>query len=231
MFGKAFVTLALAAVALAQELRVNSPASLIQCQPALLTWTGGQSPYFVAAIPGGQPSAAALKDFGQQTGTQLTWNVDLPAGTSVTIKITDASGAVNYNSAVTIQEGSSSSCLNGGGASGSASAAATSAASAASAASSGVASASMAASSAAASVASSAGGAVSSASRAVASGASSAAGAASSAASAARSGGASAASAAASAATSSGAASPFAVADVKTGAFAILLGAAGLTLF
>lgn len=61
-------------------------------------------PYFLAAIPGGQPTAAALKDFGQQTGNQLTWNVDLPAGTSVTIRITDSTGGTNYNSAVTIRE-------------------------------------------------------------------------------------------------------------------------------
>jgi len=42
MFGKAIIAAAFAVVALAQELKVNSPASLIQCQPALLTWTGGQ---------------------------------------------------------------------------------------------------------------------------------------------------------------------------------------------
>ncbi|KAK1924167.1 hypothetical protein DB88DRAFT_489318 [Papiliotrema laurentii] len=218
MFGKAIIAVALSAVALAQELKVNSPASLIQCQPALLSWEGGSAPYYLAAIPGGQPSAAALKDFGTLNNNSLTWTVDVPAGTSVTIKVTDSTGAVNYNSAVTIQAGSDS-CLNGASASSGASSASGSATSAA-------------ASSAAASSAARSGSAsASSASRAATSATSAAAGSASSAASAARSGAASASSGAAAAASSTGAASPFAVADIKTGAFAVLLGAAGLTFF
>lgn len=36
--------------------------------------------YFLSVLPGGQPSAAALEDFGQQSGTQLTWKVDIAAG-------------------------------------------------------------------------------------------------------------------------------------------------------
>lgn len=62
------------------------------------------APYYVAVIPGGQSSAAALKDFGQQSGTSLTWTVDIAAGTSVSLKITDSTGNVNYNQAVTIRE-------------------------------------------------------------------------------------------------------------------------------
>ncbi|KAK8864328.1 hypothetical protein IAR55_001575 [Kwoniella newhampshirensis] len=117
MFSRSIVAIvALAGSALAQ-LTVQTPASLIQCQPALLSWTGGQGPYFLAAIPGGQPSAAALKDFGQQTGNSITWTVDIASGTSVTLKVTDSTGVVNYNQAVTIQPGSSSACLNAAGSS------------------------------------------------------------------------------------------------------------------
>ncbi|WWD17373.1 hypothetical protein CI109_101814 [Kwoniella shandongensis] len=112
MFSRSIITLvALAGSALAQ-LTVQTPAALIQCQPALLSWTGGSAPYFLAAIPGGQPSAAALKDFGQQSGNSITWTVDIASGTSITLKVTDSTGVVNYNQAVTIQAGSSSACLN-----------------------------------------------------------------------------------------------------------------------
>lgn len=62
------------------------------------------APYYLAIIPGGQASAAALKDFGEQSGTSLTWTVDTASGTSVSVKVTDSTGAINYSSPVTIRE-------------------------------------------------------------------------------------------------------------------------------
>lgn len=130
MFAKSFVALAVAATAVLGQ-QVNTPASLTVCQPTLLSWTGGQAPYFLSIIPGGQASAAALKDFGSQSDNQETWNVDLPAGTSITVKLTDSTGNTVYSSPVTIGEGSSTSCLNAAASgSGSSSAAATGASSA-----------------------------------------------------------------------------------------------------
>ncbi|ADV20257.1 hypothetical protein I315_01587 [Cryptococcus gattii Ru294] len=110
MFARALILLAAVAGALA-DLTVSSPASLIQCQPVLLSWSGGTAPYYLAIIPGGQASAAALKDFGEQSGTSLTWTVDTASGTSVSVKVTDSTGAINYSSPVTIQAGSSDSCV------------------------------------------------------------------------------------------------------------------------
>ncbi|WVR07122.1 hypothetical protein IAU60_004163 [Kwoniella sp. DSM 27419] len=114
MVGKSLLVLAASAGLALADLTIQTPASLIQCQPALLAWGGGAAPYYVAVIPGSQASAAAIKDFGEQTGTSMTWTVDIPAGTSITLKVTDSSGAVNYNQAVTIQPGSSNSCLTAG---------------------------------------------------------------------------------------------------------------------
>ncbi|WWC70859.1 uncharacterized protein I206_104811 [Kwoniella pini CBS 10737] len=116
-------TVALLGAAIAQQtsgdITVNSPASLVQCQPAALSWSGGTAPYIVAAIPGGQPSAAALTTISQsEQGNSLTWTVDLPANTQITIKLTDAKGSIQYSSPVTIQSGSDS-CLNGASSSGS----------------------------------------------------------------------------------------------------------------
>ncbi|WVO22133.1 uncharacterized protein IAS62_003458 [Cryptococcus decagattii] len=110
MFARALILLAAVAGALA-DLTVSTPASLIQCQPVLLSWSGGTAPYYLAVIPGGQASAAALKDFGEQSGTSLTWIVDTASGTSVSVKVTDSTGAINYSSPVTIQAGSSDSCV------------------------------------------------------------------------------------------------------------------------
>ncbi|KGB74472.1 hypothetical protein I307_05431 [Cryptococcus deuterogattii 99/473] len=110
MFARALILLAAVAGALA-DLTVSTPASLIQCQPVLLSWSGGTAPYYLAIIPGGQASAAALKDFGEQSGTSLTWTVDTASGTSVSVKVTDSTGAINYSSPVTIQAGSSDSCV------------------------------------------------------------------------------------------------------------------------
>ena len=47
------------------------------------------------------------KDFGQLNVSMFTWTVDLPSGTSVSLKVTDSTGAINYDQAVTIRE----SCL------------------------------------------------------------------------------------------------------------------------
>lgn len=161
---RSFIT-ALAAVATATlaaaQLRIETPTNLVVCQPALLTWAGGEQPYYVSVIPGGQPSAASLKDFPQTSSTQQTWNVDLPAGQEVSLRITDATGTINYSEKVTIREGSNTNCLNGAAASGGSASAASGASSAAS---SGAAASVSSASGAATSATSSAGGAVSSAS-------------------------------------------------------------------
>ena len=58
-FAAALVAAATATLVAAQ-LRIETPTNLAVCQPALLSWTGGESPYYVSVIPGGQPSAASL---------------------------------------------------------------------------------------------------------------------------------------------------------------------------
>ncbi|KAG9128089.1 hypothetical protein FRC07_004983 [Ceratobasidium sp. 392] len=104
--------LALVAYVAAQaDPSINTPAQLVQCQPAQITWTASKSPAFVSIIPGGQPGAAALHDFGQQSGNSLTWTVNIAAGTQITFQVRDSSGAVAYSAPSTIQSSSDSSCL------------------------------------------------------------------------------------------------------------------------
>ncbi|KEP46754.1 putative transmembrane protein [Rhizoctonia solani 123E] len=110
----ALYALVLAGAAAAQSFTVATPASVVQCQPAQLSWSGGQAPYFPSIIPGSQPGAAALKEFPSQPGTSLVWTVDLAAGTSITIQIRDSTGGVQYSSAISIQTSADSSCVNAG---------------------------------------------------------------------------------------------------------------------
>ncbi|KNZ51711.1 hypothetical protein VP01_3850g1 [Puccinia sorghi] len=107
------VTLAaIVALVVAQDLTVNTPTSVQECLPVALSWTGGVPPVYVSLIPGGQPGGAMIKDFGAQNGNLLTWNVDQPAGTSLTVQIRDSTGKLNYSDKFTVQE--SKSCGAGG---------------------------------------------------------------------------------------------------------------------
>ncbi|EIN04875.1 hypothetical protein PUNSTDRAFT_107721 [Punctularia strigosozonata HHB-11173 SS5] len=107
-----FLTLAvLASGALAQTFMINTPTSAVQCQPVLLSWQGGAPPYFLSVLPGGQPSAAALEDLGEQTGTSLTWTVDIAAGTSLGLTLRDSTGALAQSGQFTVQGSSDSSCI------------------------------------------------------------------------------------------------------------------------
>ncbi|RXK39495.1 hypothetical protein M231_03164 [Tremella mesenterica] len=139
-------------------LQIDSPASLVECQPVSITFSGGASaPYYIAILPGGNPSAAALENLPQAQSSPVTWTVDLAANTNITLKITDGAGTIAYSSPVAVQSGASTSCLNSSGG-GSASASASGSASGTSNASaSGTASASASGSSASASKAANAG--------------------------------------------------------------------------
>ncbi|KAF8604200.1 hypothetical protein BDV93DRAFT_522653 [Ceratobasidium sp. AG-I] len=110
----ALYALALAGAAAAQAggFTVATPASVVQCQPASLSWSGGTAPYFPSIIPGSQPGAAALKEFPSTSSTSQVWTVDLAQGTSITIQVRDSSGALQYSSAITIQNSSDASCVN-----------------------------------------------------------------------------------------------------------------------
>ncbi|KAK4689739.1 hypothetical protein P7C73_g366, partial [Tremellales sp. Uapishka_1] len=157
------LALASAVVSVVNGLSISTPASLIVCQPVSLTFTDGTSPYYLAVLPGGEASATAvrslltsalfgfltsahlaysiqLEQFPSITSSPYTWNVDLPADTNVTIRITDGTGTIAYTSTVVIQAGSSTSCLNSTSSSSSASSSASSTAAVAGASSSGTAS-------------------------------------------------------------------------------------------
>ncbi|CAO1625709.1 unnamed protein product [Parajaminaea phylloscopi] len=109
----AFVAVAASAVNAAT---VNSPASLIQCQPAAIQWNDAAAgDVYLSVVKGKDISGPALETFPTQSGTSgsYTWKVDQPAGTELTFIVNDSTGKQNYSSQVTVNAGSDSSCLNG----------------------------------------------------------------------------------------------------------------------
>jgi len=93
-------------------LQINTPPSPTQCRPVAITFTGGQAPYFLSVLPGGEPTATPLLQFPQQdvAGT-YTWNVNLAAGTRITLQVRDSTGELNFSSIVSILPSDDSSCL------------------------------------------------------------------------------------------------------------------------
>ncbi|KAF9048722.1 hypothetical protein BJ165DRAFT_1526144 [Panaeolus papilionaceus] len=87
-------------------LTINTPFGVTQCQPQMISWSDGAPPYYVSIIPGGQPSAAPLRSWDPQTGSSLTWQVDLPSGTSITLAIKDSTGNTAFSDKVNVQPAS-----------------------------------------------------------------------------------------------------------------------------
>ncbi|KAG9026566.1 hypothetical protein FRB95_008688 [Tulasnella sp. JGI-2019a] len=103
---------ALSSLVLAQ-ITVNTPSHVVQCQPVLLTWSGGTAPYYVTAIPSGQLVVAVspLESISSGTSdTWVTWTVALPAWSELAIVVKDATGIVSFSAPFFVQPGSVSSC-------------------------------------------------------------------------------------------------------------------------
>ncbi|KAG6817652.1 hypothetical protein H0H87_005409 [Tephrocybe sp. NHM501043] len=82
-FFATLVTVALAASSALAQLTVNTPI-----------------------LPGNQPTAQALHDFGQVTGNSITWTVNIAAGTSIGLTLRDSTGSTAQSAPFTINAGS-----------------------------------------------------------------------------------------------------------------------------
>ncbi|KAI9304199.1 hypothetical protein BJ944DRAFT_164039, partial [Cunninghamella echinulata] len=98
-----------------QQLTIKAPTNPVECQPLLITWTGGERPYILSLHPGNEPDAPAIVNFGQQNGTSLTWNVNVKAGTSVGLTIRDSTGVTAQSAPFEINAGPDKSCLSNNG--------------------------------------------------------------------------------------------------------------------
>ncbi|EAU85442.1 hypothetical protein CC1G_12415 [Coprinopsis cinerea okayama7 len=106
--------LAFAAAALAQGvLRIETPAGVTVCRPTQFTFEGGEPPYFLSrsAYPAGQPTAPPTIDFGEINASPFRWTANLPAGTSLFLRLIDSNGTPAESGSFTILEGSSTDCI------------------------------------------------------------------------------------------------------------------------
>ncbi|ORY74537.1 hypothetical protein BCR35DRAFT_254921, partial [Leucosporidium creatinivorum] len=90
--------------------QIDSPTVLVQCSPVRLTFSGGAPPYVIDVIPGGDAGAVALESINA-VSSPLTWTVDLAAGTNVTLRLRDSTGAIAFSSPVVVQTSSDASCI------------------------------------------------------------------------------------------------------------------------
>ncbi|KAH9002902.1 hypothetical protein EDB86DRAFT_3073402 [Lactarius hatsudake] len=100
-------------IAMASALTVNTPASVVTCEPLKLTWdaAGSKSPFFLSIFPAGQPGVDALKQFPPQDGDNYTWGkVDLPPNTSFSVGLKDSDGNQAFSAPATVRAGSNTNC-------------------------------------------------------------------------------------------------------------------------
>ncbi|KAI6108891.1 hypothetical protein EDD16DRAFT_1711696 [Pisolithus croceorrhizus] len=114
--------------ALAQSsFTINTPSNVVECQPTLITWTGGSPPYYLVRrailflgrgstmrVPSRlrDPTGTAIESLGQQNSTSVTWVCNIASGTSLGLTLRDNTGATVQSAPFTVNPGSSTSCLN-----------------------------------------------------------------------------------------------------------------------
>ncbi|KIJ45337.1 hypothetical protein M422DRAFT_251109 [Sphaerobolus stellatus SS14] len=116
-----FAALAVAFTAYAQgqhaPLMINTPINVQQCSSTFLSVSGGIPPYEINVNPPDPIAGGTFPDFtivDNLSGTTFNWIVDLPGGTSCTLSVRDATGAINFSGAVNVLNSNNSGCLNGG---------------------------------------------------------------------------------------------------------------------
>ncbi|UZJ56748.1 hypothetical protein CBS101457_006068 [Exobasidium rhododendri] len=98
--------------AVAADFTVSTPSSLVQCQPVLISWTGGTAPYYPEITKAGDVSTI-IKSFAETSTTSVSWTVDLTIGEDVTIVIVDSTGATAISGTTpATSAGTSSTCTN-----------------------------------------------------------------------------------------------------------------------
>jgi hypothetical protein len=74
-----------------------------ECQPTLLSWSGGEPAYHLAVQ---STTGSHVYLSGNTYVTSLTWVVNVPAGTVVSAQLKDSAGVIAYTASFTIAKGS-----------------------------------------------------------------------------------------------------------------------------
>ncbi|KAG2367841.1 hypothetical protein BDR07DRAFT_1372543 [Suillus spraguei] len=100
------------------QFTINTPSNVVECQPTLLTWSGGLAPYYLSVLPGAAPNGNALENLGEQNSTSLTWVCNIASGTSIGLTLRDSSGLIAQTAPFNVNAGcsnfgvASTSCTN-----------------------------------------------------------------------------------------------------------------------
>ncbi|KIJ52639.1 hypothetical protein M422DRAFT_43467 [Sphaerobolus stellatus SS14] len=105
MFFSATVFALFSALVVKGALQIDTPSSVVVCEPVAFHFSGGTPPYYVSLIPAGQPAGSAFKQFPSTTGNTITWNVDMQSGTAFSLSLRDGSGNVAFSDKISIQAG------------------------------------------------------------------------------------------------------------------------------
>ncbi|KAJ7628519.1 hypothetical protein FB45DRAFT_1059264 [Roridomyces roridus] len=83
----------------------NPPTS---CEPFVIKWEGGKSPYTLSVL--NADDSSSIEVLGSSQITSYAWHVDVNAGTSIKIQVTDDSGTSASSNSLVVQSGDSN-CL------------------------------------------------------------------------------------------------------------------------
>ncbi|KAJ7263021.1 hypothetical protein C8J57DRAFT_1513249 [Mycena rebaudengoi] len=122
----------------AAQLMINTPTigaspGAAECQPLLISWSGGNSPFFVVSpaihrstdpwfshrffqtVQHSPPTGIPVANFGQQDGFVVTWPaVNQTLGTNLILQVRDQTGLTASSAPFPVTAGSDN-CLHGGG--------------------------------------------------------------------------------------------------------------------
>ncbi|KAJ6477766.1 hypothetical protein C8R45DRAFT_1157707 [Mycena sanguinolenta] len=106
-----------ASIARYAPLEINTPVpGAAECEPLLITFSGGSPPYFVAYARVVQTNPilpTPLAKFAPVTGTSLTWIVNATLGSSLILDVKDSTGVIATSAPFTVITGAGDGCING----------------------------------------------------------------------------------------------------------------------
>ncbi|KAI0349889.1 hypothetical protein OH77DRAFT_1414057, partial [Trametes cingulata] len=87
------------------------PQPPVQCASFDYAWHGTSSPFTFSIITGDSPDGTPVESFSEISGPAFRWDSDVAAGTTIFIKIEDATGASATTGSLAVQNSSDDSCL------------------------------------------------------------------------------------------------------------------------
>ncbi|KAF8348813.1 hypothetical protein F5887DRAFT_536392 [Amanita rubescens] len=93
------------------SLTINTPAGVVQCQPTLLTWSGGTPPYYLTLLPGGQVAGEPIQSFDATDDTSKTWLANVNPGQQITFALKDSTGETAFTDQVQVRQGTDKGCM------------------------------------------------------------------------------------------------------------------------